>query len=501
MTEKSKYIEIIKRVIKENIQSNIITFDDKHRIFGLIDIEMRDEFDEYNRDFAKLLYDELFHSIYQYDVNKELPNIDIHETEEHIMEPTFEVPTDKKKYLDRMNELLRRPQPIQKSKEWFELRQNMITASMIATILNQDPYKFPSSALEEKCRGADYTDNIYTYHGKKYEAIASMLYSIIYNVELLEFGILSDSEYNFIGASPDAICSIFDLDKKYSPRIARMVEIKCPPSRKFEVSGELIKYKNKKKGIVPIYYWIQMQIQLQVCNLDECDFLQCEIDEYENREQYLRDAVSTNTDFYEEQGVKIDVKNTIKKGAIIELLPKDQIALPHIFNAKYIYPKTVDMSTEQYEEWLLDKIYNLEKSEPEISKNYYFSRIVYFKIKKFHNILVKRDTKWFQDNIGTLKSFFDNIMYYRQNPDKLNDKLEEMRKTEPKVNSSGYLPIPNMYKNLQKKMDLSCNPYAIQNKKEEVKNDKKPDTKKSVFIPSKKTNKYEPKDDFLSSTD
>ena len=497
MTEKAKYIEVIKKVIKENIQSNIITFDDKHRIWGLIDMEMRDEFDEYNRDFAKLLYDELFHSIYQYDDKKELPKIDIHETEEHIMQPTFEVPTDKKKYLDRMNELLRRPQPAQKSKEWFELRQNMITASNIARIIGDDPYGNPSQQLEEKCRGSDMMDNIYTYHGKKFEYIAQQYYQITYNVLLKEFGVLQHDKISFLGASPDGICSIYNLDKKFSPSVGKMLEIKCPASRSIQVDGPVIKYKNKK-GIIPNYYWCQMQLQMEVCDLDACDFLQCTIEEYETRDQYLRDDIS-NKEFYEEQGVRVDVKDTLKKGCIIELLPKSQIMNIHIYNAKYIYPSTIDLDSEQYEEWLMNKIFNLEKTEPELAKDYYFSRVVYWKITCAHNILVKRDREWFKTKFPIMKTFWDNVLYYRQHLDELDSKLEEMRKSEPKL-GGGYLPTPKMYKHLEKKMDLSCNPYAIKNKKEEVKNDKKPDTKKSVFIQSKKPYKYEPKDDFLSSS-
>jgi hypothetical protein len=278
-----------------------------------------------------------------------------------------------------------------------------------------------------------------------------------------------------------------------------MLEIKCPASRKIEIKGNLIKTK-KQKGIVPNYYWTQVQLQMEVCDLDECDFLQCSIDVYESRDQYLKDIVSTNTEFYEEQGVKVDVKNTIKKGAILELMPSSHIMNPHIYNAKYIYPRTIDMSTEQYEDWIMDTIYNLHKTNPDL-KDYYFHRVVYWKITCAHKILVKRDREWFDKNLQLMKKFWDNVLYYRQHPDELDSKLEEMRKSEPKL-GGGYLPTPKMYKHLEKKMDLSCNPYAI---KKEEKNDKKPDTKNSsVFMASKstskKTYKYEPKDDFLSSS-
>jgi putative phage-type endonuclease len=494
MTEKVKYIEVIQKVIKDNIKSNNISFDEKHYIWGKIELEMLDEFDDYNSDFAKLLYDELFHSIYKYDDKKELPKIDIHECEEHIMQPTFQIPGDKKRYLDRMNDLLSRPQPAQKSPEWFEMRNNMITASNIARIIGDDPYGNPSQQLEEKCRGSNHIDNIYTYHGKKYEFIAQQYYSITYNVELKEYGVLQHDKYSFLGASPDGICSVYTLDKKYSPYFARMLEIKCPPSRKIEIKGNVIKTKNKK-GIIPNYYWCQVQLQMEVCDLDECDFLQCNIEEYETRDQYLRDDISNNEEFYEEQGIKINVKNTIKKGMIIELLPKKEIMNPHIYNALYIYPKTIDMTTVQYEEWVLDNIFNLEKSNKNLADNYYFNRIVYWKISCAHKILVKRDKEWFKTKFPLMKKFWDDVVYYRQNPDKLDAKLEEMYKIEPKLGGS-YLPTPKMYKYLEKKMDLSCNPYAI--KKEDEKTDKK---NKNIFLPLKKTNKYEPKDDFLSSSE
>ena len=45
-----------------------------------------------------------------------------------------------------------------------------------------------------------------------------------------------------------------------------MVEIKCPPRRKFTKT-------------VPSHYWMQVQGQLEVCGLDECDFFQVKIDE------------------------------------------------------------------------------------------------------------------------------------------------------------------------------------------------------------------------------
>ena len=55
-----------------------------------------------------------------------------------------------------------------------------------------------------------------------------------------------------------------------------MLEIKCPPVRKID-------------GIIPHNYWLQMQLQLETCDLEECDFLECKLVEYADEEEYYED--------------------------------------------------------------------------------------------------------------------------------------------------------------------------------------------------------------------
>ena len=55
------------------------------------------------------------------------------------------------------------------------------------------------------------------------------------------------------------------------------LEIKCVVSRKI-------------KDIEPFYYWVQVQIQLEVCNLEECDFFQCKFIEYKSKEEMDKDV-------------------------------------------------------------------------------------------------------------------------------------------------------------------------------------------------------------------
>ena len=103
----------------------------------------------------------------------------------------------------------------------------------------------------------------------------------IYNVKVDEYGLiphLPEPRVSFIGASPDGIASHYKLDNSFSDRIGRMLEIKCPYSRKIITEGEI------DGTICPHYYWCQVQQQLECCDLDYCDFWQCNLKEYKDRE-------------------------------------------------------------------------------------------------------------------------------------------------------------------------------------------------------------------------
>ena len=99
--------------------------------------------------------------------------------------------------------------------------------------------------------------------GVKYEPVATMFYEHLNNLKIVEFGLIPHPKLSVFGASPDGIT---DID---SPPglVGRMLEIKCPPKREFTHE-------------VPKHYWMQMQGQLEVCDLEECDFLQVKIEEY-----------------------------------------------------------------------------------------------------------------------------------------------------------------------------------------------------------------------------
>ena len=73
--------------------------------------------------------------------------------------------------------------------------------------------------------------------------------------------------------------------------------------------------------ICPYYYYCQVQQQLECCDLDKCDFWQCNIKEYKNREEYLLDT-NFKTVFSEgPEGKVINIDNSLARGCLLQFLP------------------------------------------------------------------------------------------------------------------------------------------------------------------------------------
>jgi len=314
--------------------------------------------------------------------------------------------------LNRVIELKGRPQPEQKSPEWFAAREKCLTGTAIASALNEDPYGMPIKTLLEKCGvRAIFEDSIFTHHGKKYEQIANMHYCYRNNVSVAEYGLLAHDKYSYLAASPDGICDKNTLlGSSLSKLVGRLLEIKCPFRRKIQTEGEI------DGDICPHYYWIQVQMQLEVTDLDECDFLQCQIEEYFSREEFIKD---TNP-----QAPFLSNAWSLEKGAIIQLLPKvhEGKEEDRLFKAKYIYPPRINMSVEEIDSWIVDVLAAFHREG--LSKDFYFDRVIYWKFVKVHCVLLKRDRNWFAKNLPNLKQFWEYIKFYRKNPNKIKELVD-----------------------------------------------------------------------------
>jgi len=330
------------------------------------------------------------------------------------------------------------PQPEQRTPEWFAYRRNRITASDTAAAIDENPYEPQESFIDKKCDpDHKFLDNSNVAWGKKYEFTATGIYQHIFNVEVIEFGALPSDRYEFLGASPDGICSCRTLDNKFSEKLGTMLEIKCvaPNGRTIETSGEI------RGNICPYYYYLQVQQQLECCDLDICDFWQCKILEYNSKIEYLVDKC--NNTFHTEgtSGKKVIIDNKIKKGMILEFHPHEWE--PEFegdlreWKSKYIYPPRLDMTEKEYDDWFVRVMNNLHTDYTDIVKTHYFHKVVYWRLVQSHNQPIKRDKDLFARILPVLKETWKQVQYYRENLDKLVDlkKIVERKKKYIKINT------------------------------------------------------------------
>ena len=297
--------------------------------------------------------------------------------------------------------------PEQRSPEWFEMRNGKITASDGGAVVGKNKHEPQYNFIMKKVFGSIFETGEACYHGKKFEQAVTLTYEYKNDVYTEEFGLLGHPEHYFLGASPDGICSPYKRDKVTpTPLVGRMLEIKCPLMRKIKYSGDI------KDTICPIYYWCQVQLQLECCDLDECDFVQCNIEEYKNRQEWLDDT-SEQFDFKSK-------KYGIERGVLLEILPAKLseedledgvVKLSTVYNfATFIYPKKIDMGLDEIDNWILNEIANLKPTMK-------LHRVVYWRLIENNCTLILRDTQWFKDNLITLKTIWSYVEFLRLNDD------------------------------------------------------------------------------------
>ena len=337
--------------------------------------------------------------------------------------------TDKELRLHKVVKALKKiVYPEQRSKEWFEMRSGKITASDCGTVLGinhfEDQYKF----ILKKVENSRFKGGVNCYHGKKFEKVATMIYENRMGVKVDEYGMVSHKSCSFLGASPDGIVSDYKLDGIHKTKyVGRMIEIKCPPRRVIKKSGKL------NGDIVPSYYYAQVQQQLEVCDLDECDFWQCKITEYDSVEDFIGDTNPNNP--------YLSMATGYEKGCLIQLIPLDKIMQTKSFDDEYedliyedtafLYPPKLQMSPLECKMWIADVLskYNmgasLESDNENINgKRFCVDRVVYWKLEDSFCATIKRESDWMDSNAKKMEKIWNYVLFFRENPDKF-AKLKE----------------------------------------------------------------------------
>jgi len=271
----------------------------------------------------------------------------------------------------KLDSIRSRPQAEQCTEQWYIDRWNRLSGSNAWKAFGSQSQV--NSLIYEKCKPlntAKYKSvNVESplHHGKRFEQVSTMLYEYLYKTKVEEFGCVPHGTHIFLGASPDGI-----VVNRDNPRYGRMLEIKNVTSRKIT-------------GVPKEDYWVQMQIQMEVCNLNECDFLETEMFTYESYDDFAKDGSfqKSTKDKY--------------KGIIMFFL---------VDGSPYYEYAPFQCSEEEYETWQEEMMVK--------HKEHTWNCNIYYRIDTISCVLVLRNKIWAQAAIEKLREVWDIIVYERQ---------------------------------------------------------------------------------------
>jgi len=367
-------------------------------IYDLVDVMMENlkndnytsflDYEEYIEELDLIEYSfDLYNSIFN--ITHDHVDNEIENSIGFQIDVVFDANTMEKK----IDYLRSKPQPEQRTNDWYKFRHNLLTASNAHKALSTQ--SAINNLICEKCQPLKQIDpenpeivksvniNSPLHHGQKYEPLSVMLYEKKYNTKVEDFGCIKHDNYDFIGASPDGI----NVDKN-SPLFGRMLEIKNVVSRVIT-------------GIPKKEYWIQMQLQMEVCDLDYCDFLETKFVEYENETDYKMDTEST-------------------KGVILYFTMVGS-STPY-----YLY-QPLELNGEESEAWIESNIENADN-------NLTWIKTIYWKLDTYSCILVERNRSWFEHNIGQLENVWNTIVKERVEGHEHRLPQKRTKKIDPELN-------------------------------------------------------------------
>ena len=283
----------------------------------------------------------------------------------------------------------------QKSLEWLTLRHNMLTSSEVATILDCNYYDNCKSLFNRKRQPLNpiALSSTSIAWGEKYEPIAKLVFESITQEKVTDIGLVDHYLYPWLGASPDGVVSD-----------GRLLEIKCPYSRSII------------QGKIPYHYWVQVQIQLEVCNFDECYFLQCKFEENQ------LNVVSYTAD---DQTIEQHIKQTTEQ--------------KNTFTAQSTGKQHIQLSAKPFTGHHLDG--------------------TRYTLVGYTLDIIKRDREWFANNIKFLSGFWNKLQECKM-LDSTGYVQSTISITENKTNSSAK-PELNRHNRLERSDNLESESIDI----------------------------------------
>ena len=285
--------------------------------------------------------------------------------------PTAYETVDKAVMKARLDKLQCATSLVQRTPEWYQFRHNLITASNIWKAVGSEANQ--NSLILEKCKPMvtdSYDTSVNTdspmHWGNKYEPLTIMLYEHRNRCKVGEFGCIQHPAYPFIGASPDGI-----VVTEESSAYGRMLEIKNVVSREIT-------------GVPKMDYWVQMQTQMEVCDLNECDFVETQFKEYDEVDEEL---------FYKNK------HQYLYNGVILYFIKSDFAdAKPH-----YVYmPLNIALNKSAIGEWT-------NQIKQEMKETHILFKRIYWYCEAYSCVLVKRNRPWFEMALPKIQELWNTV--------------------------------------------------------------------------------------------
>jgi len=246
------------------------------------------------------------------------------------------------------------------------------------------------------------------------------IYEVVNDTRIQEFGCIKhpNPAYYFIGASPDGI-NVCPSSVLYG----RMLEIKNVVSRVIT-------------GVPKEDYWIQMQVQMEVCRLSECDFLETKFVEYEDEYAFYADSNDENdiSNWNYNLGGK-------RRGVIIYFIKNEK--------PFYQYVPLEITSKARFDEWV------------ESTMNMYdaltWIKNIYWRLDVYSCVLVSRDKEWFKNAVVKMEELWRIIEMEKVTGYEHRAPKKRMTKKDNDLN--------NVQMKIQMNPDGSFMPFSYQHKK------------------------------------
>lgn len=253
---------------------------------------------------------------------------------------------DKSKHIQK---LLTLPQIAQRTTDWYLQAQRMLTASEFASLYGSERQyanlvlakALPPAIKSSNSRLACPTEEMGPFDwGIRFEPVVKQIFEKRWGVKIFEAGRITHPKDTHLAASPDGLLST-----------GQLLEIKCPISR--EIGGTL-----------PFEYWCQMQIQMEVTDIDECEYIEVRLEaSHPKKMKFTRPA------------------EPIDEG-LMWLLNKE---------FQYMYVYTMDERIEkELEGWTVHET-------------------IPWCLIDFHHVTLQRDAQWFEGTAEIREKFWKNV--------------------------------------------------------------------------------------------